>query len=194
MQITSVAAVQVVHGAVFGHVVQWSAKLDVWHSLDRHWHALARTRLWTLPKQHTRQHIRLWTLPKQHTARDSTMVCRASVVYTVTATLIKDRSVSSWTGQEKASASFDVYALAGAADASQREMFDEGPIAAWLGCCMPCMPYLAQGRVGVRALLAHGALEPGGTCSACVSLQARFCRPPGPACVRCMRSAYMLCA
>lgn len=107
--------------------------------------------------------------------RSDRHTCRAKIVYTVTATLVQDRRASSWAGQKRASTTFAVHSRP--AEAPQlRQMSDEAPVASWLGCCLPCFPCLAHGRVRVRGVVARNTLMPGSECPAATYIQVRPAR------------------
>lgn len=99
--------------------------------------------------------------------------CRAKVLYRVAATANKERSASSWSGQHRHEAPFSVYSPPPGVEPPP-EAFTEQLVARFCGCCLPCLPWLAHGRVCVRLAVERARVPAAATCGAVVHVQVCF--------------------
>jgi hypothetical protein len=94
------------------------------------------------------------------------------VTYRVTATLVKERTITNWSSQVQQVALFSVISAV-APSATPLEMLVEKEVAPYLGFCLPCLPCLGHGRVRVRVVVQNACLEAGSMCSVVAHLHVR---------------------
>lgn len=80
--------------------------------------------------------------------------------------------MASWSSQEKHTAKFQVCSQP-PGEWQTREMEAAAPLAACLGCCLPCVPCLGGGEVRVRGSVDRDCIEASQTSRACAYVQVR---------------------